>query len=133
MHNKLMILVFETAVSWNEIPIQQVELKSRFPGQWLSINCSVNTSEKVTLWFKKNKTSEEELQVNDKTKISVSRNIFNIKRLTYMDRGYYICRVRELEKQIFLKILEGKHILKVKLIYYKKYKIRLFLCSTIST
>ncbi|CAB4019783.1 ---NA---, partial [Paramuricea clavata] len=94
-------------VSWNEIPIRQVEQKSRFPGQWLLINCSVNTSEKVTLWFKKNKTSEEEPQVIDKKKIiSASKNIFNIKRLTYMDKGYYICRVRELEKEIFLSILE---------------------------
>jgi hypothetical protein len=88
-------------------------------------NCSVNTSEEVTLSFKKNRTSEQKLQVTDKKIISVSKNIFNLTRLAYMDMGNYMCRVRGLEKQVFLKILQGKLILKIKLVLYKTYKPRL--------
>jgi hypothetical protein len=120
-----MILVFKTAVSWKKIPRKQVEEKVRFPGQWLLFNCSVNTSEEVTLSFKKNRTSEQKLQVTDKKIISVSKNIFNLTRLAYMDMGNYMCRVRGLEKQVFLKILQGKLILKIKLVLYKTYKPRL--------
>jgi hypothetical protein len=120
MHNKFKNLLFKTAVSWKKIPRQQVERKLRFPGKWLLFNCSVNTSEKVTLWFQKNRTSEEKLIYKKIT--LVSNNVFNITRLTYMDMGYYICRVRRLEKQIFLKISEGKLVFKVTVIYSKSIK-----------
>jgi hypothetical protein len=88
---------------------QQVEHKSRFPGQWCLFNCGANTSDNVTLSFRRVGKSEEKRQVIDKKTISVSKNIFNITRLT--DRGFYICRVYGLEKQIFLEILKGKLIL----------------------
>ncbi|CAB4018202.1 ---NA--- [Paramuricea clavata] len=114
-----MILVFKTAVSWMKIPRKEVEKKVRFPGQWLLFNCSVNTSEEVTLSFKKNSASEEKRLVIDKKIILVSKNIFNITSLAYMDMGYYMCRVRRLEKQVFLEILEGNLILKIKLILYR--------------
>jgi hypothetical protein len=65
-----------------KISRQQIEQKSRFPGQWLLFNCSVSTSNHVTLWFKKNRKSEEKLQViADKKIILVSKNIFNITNL----------------------------------------------------
>ena len=109
MHNKLIILVFKTAVSWMKIQRQQIEQRSRFPGQWCLFNCGVNTNDDVTLWFKRVGKSEEKRRVIDKKIISVSKNIFNITRLT--DRGFYICTVCGLEKQIFLEILKGKLIL----------------------
>ena len=88
---------------------QRIEQKSRFPGQWCSFNCGVNTSDNVTLWFRRVGKSEGKRQVIDEKIISVSKSIFNITRLT--DRGFYICRVCGLEKQIFLEILKGKLIL----------------------
>jgi hypothetical protein len=96
-----------------KIPRQQIEQKTRFPGQWLLFNCSVNTSDHVTLWFRKNRKSDEKLQVIDRKIILVSKNIFNITRLTDKDRGFYICRVCGQEKQIFAEILKGKLVLKV--------------------
>ena len=101
-----------------KISRQQIEQKSRFPGQWLLFNCSVSTSNHVTLWFKKNRKSEEKLQViADKKIILVSKNIFKITRLTDKDRGFFICRVCGHEKQIFVEILKGKPILKEMLNY----------------
>ncbi|CAB4000217.1 ---NA---, partial [Paramuricea clavata] len=93
-------------VSWKKIPRQLIEQKSRFPGQWFLFNCSISASDHVTLWFMKNRKSEEKLQVIDKKIILVSKNIFNITRLTDKDRGFYICRVCGHEKQIFVEILK---------------------------
>jgi hypothetical protein len=117
MHNKLIILAFKAAVRWKKIPSEQTKQKSRFLGQWVSFNCAIGTSDDAVLWFKKNRISEEKLQVID-TKIRlVSNNTFNITSLTRKDRGFYRCKVSgKLEKKIlFLEILEGKLALKVTL------------------
>jgi hypothetical protein len=118
MHNKLIILAFKTvAMRWITIPTKHTVQKVRFPGQWVSFNCAVGTSDDAVLWFKKNGNSEEKLQFID-TKIRlVSNNNFNITSLTVNDRGFYRCKVRgKLEKTIlFLEILKGKLALKVTL------------------
>ena len=114
---KLNILAFKTAVRWMKIPIKHAVQKSRFPGQWVSFNCAVGTSDDAVLWFKKDKNSAEKLQVID-TKIRlVSTNTFNITSLTRKDRGFYRCKVcGKLEKTIlFIEILKGKLALKVTL------------------
>ena len=99
------------------MPTEQTKQKSRFPEQWVSFTCAVDTSDDAVLWFKKDRKSAEKLQVID-TKIRlVSNNTFNITSLTRKDRGFYRCRVcGKLEKTIlFLEILEGKLAFKVTL------------------
>ena len=111
------ILAFKTAVRWMEIPGELTKQKSRFAGQWVPFICAVSTSDDAALWFKKNRGSDEQLQVID-TKIRlVSNNTFNITNLTNNDRGFYRCKVcGKLEKTIlFLEILKGKLALKVTL------------------
>ena len=111
------ILAFKTAVRWMEIPGELTKQKSRFAGQWVPFICAVSTSDDAALWFKKNRGSDEQLQVID-TKIRlVSNNTFNITNLTNNDRGFYRCKVcGKLEKTIlFLEILNGKLALKVTL------------------
>jgi hypothetical protein len=105
-----------------KIPRQQIEQKTRFAGQWLLFNCTVNSYNDASLWFKKKKQAEEQLQVIGKKIMLVSKNIFNITSLTDKDRGFYICRVCGQEKQIFAEILKGKLSLKVMFIYYKNIK-----------
>jgi hypothetical protein len=105
-----MILVFKTAVEWKVIARKAGQIyTTRFPGQWVVISCAVSTSDEATLWFRKSPESEEELQVIADKKIRlVSKNIYNITRLTDKDKGYYICRICGIQKEIFIEMLKGK-------------------------
>jgi hypothetical protein len=109
-------------VAWKIVPREQTEHKTRFVGQWLLFNCTVNSYNEVSVWFKKNRKSEDELQVIGKKIMLVSKNIFNITSLIEKDSGYYKCRVCGQQKQIFAEILKGKLSLKVMFIYYKNIK-----------
>ena len=73
----------------------------RLQGEWLTINCAVDTAETMTLWFGKTK-HEYKYKVDDKK--LVSKNVFNISNLTTDDGGWYTCEVCGKKRAKFLEV-----------------------------
>ena len=67
----------------------------------MEFNCGIRSSENVTLWFGKDKNGKKlKLQVDNKI-VLVSKNVFNVTRLTTNDDGWYVCKVCGKEKEPF--------------------------------
>ena len=69
----------------------------------MEFNCGIRSSENVTLWFGKGNNGKK-LQVDNNKIILVSKNVFNVTRLTRKDDGWYVCKVCDNEKKIRLEI-----------------------------
>lgn len=69
----------------------------RLEGEWIVINCTVDTATNVTLL---------EFTVDDKKIKLISWNVFNVTNLTKEDEGIYRCKVCGQEKKfkVFLTI-----------------------------
>ena len=69
----------------------------------MEFNCAIRSSENVTSWFGKDKDGKQ-LQVDNDKIVLVSKNVFNVTRLTTKDDGLYVCKVCGKEKKIRLEI-----------------------------
>ena len=73
----------------------------RLEGEWIVINCTVDTAINVTLLL-----GDQEITVDDKKIKLIPWNVFNVTNLTKEDEGIFKCRVCAQEKKykVFLTI-----------------------------
>ncbi len=93
-------LFLKTAVSWTDSAHWH---RFHFQGEWVELNCTIRSSENVTLWFGKG-NDRKQLQVDNDKIVLVSKNVFNVTRLTNEDDGWYVCKVCGKKKEIRLEI-----------------------------
>ena len=74
----------------------------RIEGEWLTINCAVDTAETVTLYFGKRMMGKP-VDINENIKLS-AKNVFNITNLTTNDSGWYTCVVCGKKRAKFLEV-----------------------------
>ena len=86
------------------------QYKIRLIGEWLMINCTVTTSDNVTVWYGNNRVTFD----NKKIKL-VSKNVFNLTNITHDMAGgdkQYTCRTGGRNvcgtKSLSVYLLQGK-------------------------
>ena len=80
----------------------------RLAGEWIVVNCSVNTNDNVALWY-----GNDQLSTDQKRVTMVSKNVYNLTNLTEARaKKTYTCRVcgRNVcgNKAVGILFLEGK-------------------------
>ena len=94
------VLFLKTVVSWTDSAYWH---RFHFQKEWVEFNCAIRSSENVTLWFGKG-NDRKQLQVDNDKIVLVSKNVFNVTRLTKEDDGWYVCEVCGKKKEIRLEI-----------------------------
>ncbi|XP_028407243.1 fibroblast growth factor receptor 2-like [Dendronephthya gigantea] len=104
-----------TPISWKNSNPGDFDVY-RFRGEWLLVNCAVNTADNATLILRKEprSTTSEITRVVDNKKIKMAaKNVFNITNVTITDEGRYFCNVCNKKRLLhLLQIIKGNAYLK---------------------